>query len=127
MEAFPNQVVPHSDLANMGEHCGLLKGELAGRTGQTQGSIRKTEILAGRTKGLLDSAEGHREEHMGTLQDPRYLCVDGDSIIPWNTACCMCWPHASRAKTRDPQLNGIARSTDLKALERSRALTQQGL
>ena len=97
--------------------------ELAGRTQQTQGSIRKTEILAGRTKGLLDSAEGHREEHMGTLQDPRYLCVDGDGITPWNAASSLCWPHDSRTKISKPQQNGIPGSTDLKTLERNRAPT----
>jgi hypothetical protein len=60
---------------------------------------------------------------VGTLQDPRYLCVDGDSIIPWNSASSLCWLCASRVMSSNPQQNDILGSTDLKALERIRAPT----
>jgi hypothetical protein len=57
---------------------------------------------------------------MGSLQDPRYLCVVADGIIPWNSDSSLCWPHASMANISKLQQNNIPGSIDLKALERSR-------
>lgn len=56
---------------------------------------------------------------MGTLQNPRFLCMDGGGVtVPWVSASSLCCPCASRAKSSKPQHNGIPGSTDLKVLER---------